>query len=53
MYLSVLSLRSGRSCSPRTLMPGPESAPTVTLPSNTSLGFFVLMIIAPPMALRP
>jgi len=38
---------------PRTLMPGPESDPNVTLPWKTSLGFFVLMIIAPPMALRP
>jgi hypothetical protein len=27
-------------------MPGPESAPTATLPSKTSLGLFVLMIIA-------
>ena len=51
MYLSVSEI--GPLMLPRTLMPGPESAPNVTLPSNTSLGFFVLMIIAPPMALRP
>ncbi len=51
MYLSVLEI--GPPTLPRTLMPGPESDPNVTLPSNTSLGFFVLMMIAPPMALRP
>jgi hypothetical protein len=51
MYLSVCEI--GPLMLPRTLMPGPESAPNVTLPWKTSLGFFVLMIIAPPMALRP
>ena len=51
MYLSVFEI--GPLMPPRTLRPGPESAPTVTLPWKTSLGFFVLMIIAPPMALRP
>ena len=51
MYLSVFEI--GPLTPPRTLMPGPESDPTVTLPSKTSLGFLVLMMIAPPMALRP
>ena len=51
MYLSVFEI--GPLMPPRTLMPGPESAPNVTLPWKTSLGLFVLMIIAPPMALRP
>ena len=51
MYLTVCEI--GPLMLPRTLMPGPDSPPSVTLPWNTSLGFFVLMMIAPPMALRP
>ena len=35
------------------LTPGPDSAPSATWPSNASLGRFVLMMIAPPMAFRP
>jgi hypothetical protein len=51
MYLSVPEI--GPLMPPRTLVPGPESTPSVTLPWNTSVGFFVLMRIAPPMAFRP